>query len=255
MREFCGGHARTTAQQNLVLRWVRDESLYDVWRRLGGLDLGDGRCATRSTTWSAAPAPTAASSGSPRSMGLNQAFQERVESMRIDDPLTRQIHIKMSGCPNGCSPAPHRQHRLLRCVDQGRRTHPAGLCPPRRGQLRGRQRRLRQRLKLRLPAKRVPEVVERWLKLLRGGPQRGRGVQRLRRAGRHCGVRGRGRELALPAEYTAETVDDFVDWNRDRPFASSAAKGSARSEPGVTRERQIVASGYTQRTSGRGAAW
>ena len=30
MRDFTGGYARTTVQQNLVLRWVRDESLYDV---------------------------------------------------------------------------------------------------------------------------------------------------------------------------------------------------------------------------------
>ena len=38
MREYTGGHARTTVQQNFVLRWVRDESLYDVWRRLKELD-------------------------------------------------------------------------------------------------------------------------------------------------------------------------------------------------------------------------
>ena len=37
------------------------------------------------------------------SMGLNQAVQERVEGMDLQDPLTRKIHIKMSGCPNGCS--------------------------------------------------------------------------------------------------------------------------------------------------------
>src|SRR5262249_8953720 len=34
MREFTGGYARTTVQQNLVLRWVREESVYDVWLRL-----------------------------------------------------------------------------------------------------------------------------------------------------------------------------------------------------------------------------
>ena len=38
MREFTGGYARTTVQQNLVLRWVRDEAVYDVWQRL--VDLG-----------------------------------------------------------------------------------------------------------------------------------------------------------------------------------------------------------------------
>ena len=34
MREYTGGYARSTVQQNFVLRWVRDESLYDVWQRL-----------------------------------------------------------------------------------------------------------------------------------------------------------------------------------------------------------------------------
>ena len=28
--------------------------------------------------------------------------QERVRAMEVDDPLTKRIHIKMSGCPNGC---------------------------------------------------------------------------------------------------------------------------------------------------------
>ncbi|MFL5902832.1 MAG: nitrite/sulfite reductase, partial [Solirubrobacteraceae bacterium] len=34
MRDYCGGYARTTVDQNLVLRWVRAEAVYDVWQRL-----------------------------------------------------------------------------------------------------------------------------------------------------------------------------------------------------------------------------
>src|SRR2546426_889546 len=41
MRDFTGGYARTSVQQNLVLRWGRDESVYDVWLRLQELGLGD----------------------------------------------------------------------------------------------------------------------------------------------------------------------------------------------------------------------
>ena len=41
MRDYAGGYARTTVQQNLVLRWVREESVYDVWRALSELGLGD----------------------------------------------------------------------------------------------------------------------------------------------------------------------------------------------------------------------
>src|SRR3954453_19450103 len=41
MRDFSGGYARTTVHQNLVLRWVRDEALYDIWQALVELGLGD----------------------------------------------------------------------------------------------------------------------------------------------------------------------------------------------------------------------
>ena len=63
MREFSGGYARTTVHQNFLLRWVRDEAVYDVWQRLASS--GSARRArTRSTTSSPAPAPTPASSAS-----------------------------------------------------------------------------------------------------------------------------------------------------------------------------------------------
>ena len=64
MREYTGGNARSTVQQNLVLRWVRDEALYDVWARLTG-SASATPAPARSPTSSAAPAPTAANSGSP----------------------------------------------------------------------------------------------------------------------------------------------------------------------------------------------
>src|SRR5687768_1643683 len=34
MRDHSGGFARSTVQQNFLLRWVRDEAVYDVWQRL-----------------------------------------------------------------------------------------------------------------------------------------------------------------------------------------------------------------------------
>src|SRR5918996_5008947 len=48
MRDFTGGYPRTTLQQNLVLRWVRPESLYDLWLRLKELSFGEAG-ALRST--------------------------------------------------------------------------------------------------------------------------------------------------------------------------------------------------------------
>ena len=45
--------------------------------------------------------------------------------------------------PERLRPAPHRRHRLLRCLDQGRRADGPRLHPPRRRRLRGRRRPLR----------------------------------------------------------------------------------------------------------------
>src|SRR3954451_11147511 len=106
MRDFCGGYARTTVSQNFVLRWVRDEALYDVWRALGELGLNDAGADTIVDTVSC-PGTDSCKMGITSSMGLNRAIQEKVESLNITDPLTKKIHIKMSGCPNGCG-----QHHL-----------------------------------------------------------------------------------------------------------------------------------------------
>src|SRR3954453_1764345 len=102
MREFTGGYARTTVQQNLVLRWVRDESVYEVWERLNALDLGDSG-AHQITDVVSCPGTDSCKLGITSSMGLNEAVHERVEAMNLSDELTKRIHIKMSGCPNGCS--------------------------------------------------------------------------------------------------------------------------------------------------------
>ena len=97
-----GGSVRTTVAQNFLLRWVRDEAVYDVWQRLGALGLGEAG-ADQVNDVVSCPGTDSCKLGIVSSMGLNRAVQERIEAMGITDPLTRKIHIKMSGCPNGCS--------------------------------------------------------------------------------------------------------------------------------------------------------
>ena len=166
MREFTGGYARTTVQQNLVLRWVRDESRL---RRLAAPRASSASAtpgADEITDVVCCPGTDSCKLGITSSMGLNQAVQERLEAMQITDPLTKRIHIKMSRLPERLQPAPHRQHRLLRRLDQGRR---AARSPPTSphlgGNYEGGEVVYGHRLKARLPAKRVPDAVERWLRL------------------------------------------------------------------------------------------
>src|SRR5206468_5919211 len=97
-------------------------------------------------------------------MGLNRAIQERIDEMNITDELTRRIHIKMSGCPNGCS-----QHHVANIgfygasIKVGEHTIPAYI-PHLAGNYVGGDVVYGKRLKARLPAKRVPEAVERWIR-------------------------------------------------------------------------------------------
>ena len=132
MREYTGGSGRTTVHQNFVLRWVRDEAVYDVWRRLVDLGLGDAG-ADEITDVVSCPGTDSCKLGITASMGLNRAIQERVESMKITDPADQARAHQDVRLPERLQPAPHRQHRLLRRLAEGRRPPDARLHPaPRR---------------------------------------------------------------------------------------------------------------------------
>ena len=104
-RRSCASSAAATPArtvgQNLVLRWVRDESLYEVWTRLEALGLGE-HGAQEVIDVVSCPGTDSCKLGITSSMGLNAAVRERLREMDITDALTKQIQIKMSGCPNGC---------------------------------------------------------------------------------------------------------------------------------------------------------
>ena len=76
MRSYAGGYARTTVQQNFVLRWVRDECVYDLWRALSALGLGDAGAREINDVVSC-PGTDSCKLGITSSMGLNEAVQER----------------------------------------------------------------------------------------------------------------------------------------------------------------------------------
>ena len=147
-----------------MLRWVRDEAVYEVWRALAELDLGEAG-ADEISDGVSCPGTDSCKLGITSSMGLNQAIQERIAQMEIDDPLTRRIHIKNSGCPNGCG-----QHHIAdigfygASIKVGERTTLPAYIPHIGGVYEGGEVRYGQRLKARLPAKRVPEAVERWVR-------------------------------------------------------------------------------------------
>jgi sulfite reductase beta subunit-like hemoprotein len=224
MRQHSGGCARTTVQQNLVLRWVRPESLYELWRALGELGLAGVGPRTIADIVSC-PGTDSCKLGITSSMGLSAAIAERIDAMAIEDPLTRAVTIKMSGCPNGCG-----QHHIANIgftgasIKLGARTVPAYI-PHLAGNFEGGSVAMGQRLKSRLPAKRVPEAVERWLVHYQQERVQGEHfnafVQRVGTASFEELVS----DLSLPPEFSLETMNHFIDWNRNEPFQVIRGEG------------------------------
>src|ERR671916_390056 len=224
MRSYSGGYARTTVHQNLVLRWVRDESVYEVWQALSELGLGDAGADEINDVVSC-PGTDSCKLGITSSMGLNNAVRERIESMNITDPLTRRVHIKMSGCPNGCS-----QHHIANIgfygasIKAGEHTIPAYVAHI-GGNYEGGEVVYGSRLKLRLAAKRVPDAAERSLPLFVAG--RGDGevfnAYAARVGTKH--FEDKVRDLAMPVEFGLDTMNEFIDWNRNVPFQVQRGEG------------------------------
>jgi len=224
MRDYCGGHARTTVGQNIVLRWVRDESLYEVFsalRELGLAELGPQTI----TDVVSCPGTDSCKLGITSSMGLNQAIQQRVESLKITDPLTRAIDIKMSGCPNSCG-----QHHIANIGFHGAAMKVGENQLPAYhmfvgGNYRNGSLRMGTQLKVRLPAKRAPDAVERLVGL----------YERDRRAGEtfvdyfdRVGTVVFEKEIAdltLPGDFSDDNRSMFIDWNRIELYQVQRGEG------------------------------
>jgi sulfite reductase beta subunit-like hemoprotein len=224
MRELSGGYARSTVQQNLVLRWVRDEALYEVWQRLGELGLAEAG-AREITDVVSCPGTDSCKLGITSSMGLNRALKQRLEEMEISDRLTRKIHIKMSGCPNGCS-----QHHIANIgfygasLKVGGRQIPAYI-PHIGGNYEGGEVIFGTRLKSRLPARRVPEAVERWIRLYEGERAEGEEFNAFAERAGAPRFEEEVKDLTLPAEFGLETMQQFIDWDRSSPYKVERGEG------------------------------
>jgi sulfite reductase beta subunit-like hemoprotein len=225
MRDFSGGWARTTVGQNLVLRWVRDEAIYDVWQRLTAIGLGEAG-AQEITDNVSCPGTDSCKLGITSSMGLNAAINAKLLEMDIQDPLSRRIHIKNSGCPNGCS-----QHHIAdlgfygASIKVGEHTIPAYVAHV-GGTYEQGQVGYGTRLKVRLPAKRVPVAVERWIRMYEAERTEGEtfkayadrvGTTRFEDEVKH--------DLALPVEFGLDTMNMFLDWDRSVPFQVIRGEG------------------------------
>jgi sulfite reductase beta subunit-like hemoprotein len=158
-------------------------------------------------------------------MGLNAAVRERVAQMDITDPLTKRVHIKMSGCPNGCG-----QHHIANIgfygasIKVGEHTIPAYVAHI-GGHYEDGEVLYGTRLKVRLPAKRVPEAVERWLRFYEAGRRDDEPFNAFAERVGAKAFEDQVHELAMPVEFGLETMTQFIDWTKNVPYEVQRGEG------------------------------
>ena len=226
LRTYGSGRARTTPWQNIVLRWIPQNRVYDVWRELYAMDLGNPG-ALEITDVVSCPGTDSCKLGITSSMGLNRAVQGKIEEMNIQDPLTRQILVNMSGCPNSCG-----MHHVGNigfhgaAIKSGDRQVPAYHVFIGGNRRAGEPMKLGTLLRTRLPAKRVPLAVERLILDYEDNREEddepfNEYVDRLGKVYFNELLK----DLALPPEFTDENREHFVDWDRDRLYVLERGEG------------------------------
>jgi len=225
-RRYGSGRVRTTQDQNLVFRWVPARSLVPLWQDLRDAGLGEAG-ARRITDVVACPGTDSCKLGITSSMGLGRAVRamllERPDL--VADPLIERMHIKISGCPNGCG------HHHLADIgfhgaavkgDGGRQVPAYEVFLA--GHYEGGDVRYGQRLRVRVPAKAVPQVVRAFLTLYREQRQPGEEFRAFAdRVGREPFEHAAEPLAAVPA--AAALPDLYQDWDRTVPYRVERGEG------------------------------
>jgi sulfite reductase (ferredoxin) len=101
-RRFTPDSVRTTVEQNIVLRWVREAELPDLFRELSRIGLADPGAGTIVDV-TACPGTDTCKLGIASSRGLGGEIRDRLSErfFQLDDAV-KSLRIKISGCFNSC---------------------------------------------------------------------------------------------------------------------------------------------------------
>jgi sulfite reductase beta subunit-like hemoprotein len=162
-RAFGDGDVRITPDQNLLFRWVNASDLRQLYRRLAAAGLGLAEAATVADIASCPGAETCRLAVT-QSRGLGRLLEERLRARPDLIEAADGARIKISGCPNGCG-----QHHIATFGFQGSVRRIGGRAVPQYfvmvgggtstvGASFG-------RLAAKIPARRIPDAVERLIAL------------------------------------------------------------------------------------------
>jgi sulfite reductase (NADPH) hemoprotein beta-component len=216
------GLVRTTPEQNVMVRWVRSGQLPALYRRLAVAGLGTPGAASIEDVTSC-PGAESCRLAVTQSRGIARLIQENLGASPSLVQAARDLRIKISGCPNGCG-----QHHIAGIGLQGSIRKLGDRVLPQYflmvgGDTRGEQAAF-GRLAAKIPARRVPEAIDRLVNLY----ERERQPRETAIAffARLDTARARAALVDLE-QMTAEqaTPEDFIDPGEEQAFVPDVQDG------------------------------
>ncbi len=216
-RRFTKETIRTTVEQNIVLRWISDGDLEELWRELLAAGLAAPGAGTIVDVVSC-PGTDTCKLGISSSRGLAAELRSRLaeKSFQLDEAV-QNLHIKISGCFNSCG-----QHHVADIGFYGVSRKMAGYAVPHfqvvLGGEWGHNAGSYGMPVMAIPSKRIPEVVARlvdWYAIRRNEGEAFKDfVKRIGKAE----LRSLLEDLAKPSPDPADR-SIFTDWGDPREYS------------------------------------
>ena len=215
-REFSNGSLRITAQQALILRWVRDQDLADLYLRLARIELQEPSAHQLADVMSCPGSDTCAL-GITSSKGLAGVLRDSIIARGAEDELVERMRIKISGCPNSCG-----HHHMADIGFHGAALHADGRLVPSFNVLVGGGTDIEgaaiARIVGKVPAKRIAQAVDVMIEDYKDARQDGEIFRHYaeRRGLKH--FRALLTPLATPPKFTDDPLM-FVDYEANKLFS------------------------------------
>jgi sulfite reductase beta subunit-like hemoprotein len=219
---FGDGTVRTTHDQDLVLRWVPSTDIHAVYRHLAAAGLGREGAHTVSDVTSC-PGAESCRLAVTQSRGLGRLLGEHLRDRPELTAAAGALNIKISGCPNGCG-----QHHVAGLGFQGSVRKVGSRVVPQYfvmvGGGAGEDGAQFGRLAAKVPARRVPEAVERLIELYRAEREPGESAREFLARVEVARVKQALVDLEALTEADALPAD-YVDLGEDHEFQLEAMEG------------------------------
>jgi sulfite reductase beta subunit-like hemoprotein len=218
------GSVRTTLEQNFVLRWVRTEDVSALYARLAAASLGQDGASTLADVTSC-PGAEACRLAVTQSRGLGKLLEEHLRQRPELVAAVPGLDIKISGCPNGCG-----QNHIAGIGFQGSTRKLDGRAIPQYfvtvgGGSDGATGTAHfGRLAAKIPARRIPEAVERLLALYEAEKQAGESATAFLRRADMAVLKARLADLEGITTAAAQ-AQDYVDLGEQQAFEVIALDG------------------------------